>query len=110
MSLTVLPQFAGETPIVRPYQWLAGLQVLDVATTWIILWFWSTRAEGNPVAAAMLHSYGLTLGLAMLLVLKLGVVWLFWRCQTKVRLASAIYGVVIANNLVFLGIGLWLAL
>lgn len=108
MSLTLLPEFAPSIERTRPYLILALLQVLDVTTTWVILAHWSQRAEGNPVAAAVLGSLGLTLGLIVLLVFKLSVVWLFWRCQTGVRLASAIYGLVITNNLVFLA--LWLAL
>lgn len=33
------------------YWMLAGLQVVDVATTWFILAHWSARTEGNPVVA-----------------------------------------------------------
>lgn len=105
MSATLLP-VRRERIIHTPYVILALLQVLDVLTTWIILTAWSARAEGNPVAGTILDNFGINFGLLVLLALKLGVVALFWDCQTKVRLVTAIYGLVLVNNFVFLG--LWL--
>lgn len=92
---------------VAPYRCLAWLQLLDVSTTWLVLDHWSTRAEGNPVAAALLHTLGLDVGLLLLLAVKLTVVWSLYRKQTGVRLVSAVYGAVIVNNLLFLA--LWAA-
>lgn len=109
-TVTVLPKLADNPTVIKPYLWLAGLQVLDVLTTWVVLNFWSQHAEGNPVAAMVLNSFGLTVGLLIMLVFKLSVVWLFWRCQTGVKLASGIYSLVVANNLLFLGVGLWMIL
>lgn len=87
---------------VAPYRCLAWLQLLDVSTTWLVLDHWSARAEGNPVAAALLHTLGLEVGLLLLLAVKLTVVWSLYVKQTGIRLVSALYGVVIVNNLLFL--------
>lgn len=101
MTVTVLP-VRQPRMVHRPYAFLAALQCLDVATTWIVLNYWSVKAEGNPAAAVVLDSLGLHVGLLLLLAFKLAVVALWWDCQTKVRLASAIYSLVILNNFVFL--------
>lgn len=103
---------AGTTPSavsagdVGRYQALAGLQVLDVATTWVILANWTARAEGNPIVAGLIHHTGLVVAMVALLVVKLAVVWVLYEKQTGVKLMSAVYGLVVANNLLFLG--LWL--
>lgn len=101
MTVTLLPVRQMRTNH-RPYLLLAALQVLDVITTWIVLNYWSVRSEGNPLAASILGSLGLSLGLGVILVFKLAVVALFWDCQTRVRLASAVYGLVVLNNFLFL--------
>ncbi len=88
------------------YQALAGLQLLDVATTWVILANWSVRAEGNPIVAGLINHTGLVAAMMALLVVKLAVVRVLYEKQTGVKLMSAIYGLVVANNLLFLG--LWL--
>lgn len=106
MTLTILPVRQKRT-IHKPYIFLAILQVLDVATTGWILHHWSVRAEGNPIAAHILTGLGLGLGLALLLAFKLAVVALFWSCQTKTRIATAIYTAVVLNNLLYLI--LWIA-
>jgi hypothetical protein len=36
------------------------------------------------------------------LALKLAIVWVFWSCQTKTRIATTIYTAVIVNNLLFI--------
>lgn len=104
MPLTLLPV---PQPRVRhwPYVALGTLQLLDVATTYVILAHWSQRAEGNPIAAFFID-YHLVGGLGLLLVLKLLVVAIFWSCQTPVRIAAVIYSAVILNNSLFLF--LWL--
>lgn len=105
MSTTVLPVLAAERTTTRPYVALGGLQVLDVLTTFAILtWFAAGRVEGNPIAAAVFSSAGLAVGCLVLLVFKMAVVGLFYACQTKVRFASAIYGIVVVNNLLLLGL------
>lgn len=88
------------------YHALAGLQVLDVATTWVILANWTARAEGNPIVAGLIHHTGLVVAMVALLVVKLAVVRVLYEKQTGVKLMSAVYGLVVANNLLFLG--LWL--
>ena len=85
---------------------LAGLQVLDVATTWVILANWTARAEGNPVVGTLIHHTGLATAMVALLVVKLCVVWVLYEKQTGVKLMSALYSLVVCNNLLFLG--LWL--
>ena len=103
MAVTVLPVRSSERLFLRRYVTLGWLQVLDVLTTFIILsWFAQGRAEGNPVAAAVFGTVGLTVGCLILLAAKLGAVWLFYLCQTRVRFASAVYGIVVANNLLLL--------
>ena len=91
---------------VVPYQLLAGLQVLDVATTWTILHHWTARAEANPVVANLIHSTGLPVAMMALIVFKLAVVWVLYEKQTGVKLMSGLYSLVVFNNLLFLG--LWL--
>lgn len=88
------------------YQLLAGLQVADVATTWVILANFSTRAEGNPVVAQMIHHGGLQLAMVGLLVVKLAVVYVLYEKQTGINIMSAIYGLVVFNNLLALGLAL----
>lgn len=104
MAVTLTPRFADVRDRTRPYLLLAGLQVLDVALTWFILASWSARAEGNPLVSHGITTLGLPAAMMLVLAFKLGVVWLFYLCQTKVRLVSALYGLVIFNNLLFLGL------
>lgn len=87
---------------VRPYQLLAGLQVLDVATTWIILSHWTERAEGNPIVAFFFEHVGINVGCLLILVFKFVLVYLTYRKQTGVKLISAVYTAIILNNLLFL--------
>lgn len=96
----------AHAPAVQRYQLLALLQVLDVATTWTILANWGARAEGNPIVATFIDSAGLSLAMVALLVTKLAVVWVLYEKQTGVKLMSAVYSLVIANNVLFLA--LWL--
>lgn len=93
---TAEPRAAGR------YRLLAGLQVADVATTWTILANFSTKAEGNPVVATMIHHTGLQVAMVALLVVKLAVVYVLYEKQTGVNLMSAIYGLVVFNNLLAL--------
>jgi hypothetical protein len=88
------------------YRLLAGLQVADVATTWVILGMFSSKAEGNPIVATMIHHAGLQVAMLALLVVKLAVVYVLWEKQTGVNLMSAIYGLVVFNNLLALGLAL----
>lgn len=88
------------------YRLLAGLQVADVATTWFILANFSSRAEGNPVVATVIHHAGLQVAMLALLVVKLAVVYVLYEKQTGVNLMSAIYGLVVFNNLLALGLAL----
>ena len=88
------------------YQLLGGLQVLDVATTWVILDNFTSRAEGNPVVATFIHHSGLQVAMLTLLVIKLAVVYVLWEKQTGVNLMSAIYGLVVFNNLLVLFLSL----
>ena len=65
----------AERIVRRPYIALAGLQVLDVLFTGIILAvFVGAGREGNPVMATLFHHVGLLAGLAIVLVMKLGTV------------------------------------
>lgn len=100
-AITLLP-VAKPRVIHKPYIFLAALQALDVATTGWILHHFSSAAEGNPIVAAFFNTAGLGIGLGLLLALKLGVVGLLWNCQTGTKIANAIYGAVILNNLLFL--------
>lgn len=111
MTTTVLPVILppAQRVKVRRYVILAALQVLDVTLTGFILHAWSERAEGNPIAKFILESGGLIGGLAVLLAFKLAVVWLFYACQTGVKIASTLYTLVLCNNLIFLGGWAWLA-
>ena len=88
------------------YRLLAGLQVADVATTWFILANFTHKAEGNPVVATMIQHTGLQLAMIALLVVKLAVVYVLYEKQTGVNLMSAIYGLVVFNNLLALGLAL----
>lgn len=104
MTVTVLPVRQPRL-IHKPYLALAGLQVADVITTGIILSFWGdSHSEGNPLVNTLFQWNGLMIGLMILLAFKLAVVALFWDCQTRVRLASAIYGLVIVNNVLLLAV------
>lgn len=103
MTTTLLPVIVSERPSTAPYVWLGGLQILDVATTFTILtWFAAGRAEGNPIVAAAFGTLGLAIGCLLLLAFKLSVVGLVYACQTKVRVTTAIYGLVIFNNVLLL--------
>lgn len=91
----------------RRYQLLGGLQVADVATTWVILASFSSAAEGNPVVATFIQSTGLQAAMLTLLVVKLAVVYVLYEKQTGINLMSAIYGLVVFNNLLALGLALF---
>src|SRR3546814_6907708 len=65
------------------YQLLAGLQVADVATTWVILANFSTKAEGNPVVAQTIHHGGLQVAMVALLVVKLAVVYVLYEKRSE---------------------------
>jgi hypothetical protein len=88
------------------YQLLAGLQVADVATTWVILANFSSKAEGNPVVSTMIDHAGLQVAMIALLVVKLAVVYVLYEKQTGINIMSAIYGLVVFNNLLALGLAL----
>ncbi len=109
-SLALQPASGPSTTIDRPvlqrYLLLAALQVLDVVTTWTILANVSTRAEANPIVGGLIHHGGLTVAMLTLLAVKLAVVRVLYEKQTGVKLMSAVYGLVIFNNALFLG--LWL--
>lgn len=91
----------------RPYHLLAGLQVADVATTWVILSQWTHRAEGNPIVASFIEYSGLTVAMVALLVVKLAVVYVLYEKGTGVNLMSALYGLVVFNNALALGLALF---
>ena len=101
MTLTILPRPALARTRHWPYGLLGTLQFLDVATTAWILHTFEGAAEANPITAAIFTGAGLKAGLALLLVLKLAVVVVFYDCQTKVGLASTLYSLVSFNNLLF---------
>lgn len=105
MTLTLLP-VPKPRLVHKPYAILAALQFVDVATTWWILHFWSTRSEGNPFIAYLLNGVGLPIGMLIILAFKLGMVYLLWICQTGTKIALSIYSLVVINNLLFLV--LWL--
>ena len=96
----------AEPRSVGRYQLLAGLQTADVATTWVILGNFASRSEGNPVVASLISHTGLMAAMVALLVVKLAVVFVLYEKQTGVNLMSAIYGLVIFNNLLALGLAL----
>lgn len=104
ITCTTTPEdFYG--PMVREtfmYKILGALQVLDVATTWFILHNWGERAEGNPVVAWIIGTFGLSGAMLLLLGFKLAVVYSLFAKQTGVKLISAVYSLVIINNLLFL--------
>lgn len=105
-SAAASPRAAGRARTAGRYQLLAGLQVADVATTWVILANFSTKAEGNPVVAQMIHHGGLQLAMIGLLVVKLAVVYVLYEKQTGINIMSAVYGLVVFNNLLALGLAL----
>lgn len=104
-ALTILPTpfVAVERPIVRPYAMLGALQVADVGLTAAVLAVGG--AEQNPLAR-FLTDLGWT-GLALLLLIKLCLVCLLFQKQTPVKLASAVYTAVVANNLLMLALRYW---
>lgn len=106
LTLTATTTPREERTSIWRYRLLATLQFFDVATTWWILNYWETRAEGNPIVAEAIHLSGLPLAMVALLVFKLSVVYVLWEKQTGVKLMSAIYTLVVVNNLLFLF--LWL--
>lgn len=112
MATTLLPVFidTAERTKRKPYFMLAGLQVLDVLLTGFILHSWSERAEGNPLARIILETWGLYGGLMVLLTFKLAVVWMFYTCQTGVKIAASLYSLVLANNILFLALWAWMTL
>ena len=78
------------------------MQVLDVVTTYVILrWFFGS--EANPIVDSVFETTGLFAGCALLLWLKLAVVRILYEKGTGVKIMSAIYSMVIFNNLLFLG-------
>lgn len=87
-----------------PYVILAYMQVIDVVITALIL-NWMGGAEGNPIAR-QLTDLG-AIGFLALLGFKLWIVHRLYKKQTGVRFISAVYGIVLANNLLFLI--LWLS-
>lgn len=91
---------------VGAYQVLAGLQVADVATTWVILSTWTSRSEGNPVVATFIDHGGLSVAMLCLLVLKLSVVYVLYEKGTGVNLMSALYALVVFNNVLALTLAL----
>ena len=101
----------AERIVRRPYIALAGLQVLDVLTTGVILGvFVGAGREGNPVAATLFEHAGLMVGLAVMLVAKLATVSVLWWAQFPPRLPNAIYGMVVFNNALILALAVWAAL
>lgn len=106
LALPVPAAAARPARVVGRYRLLAGLQVADVATTWVILANFSSRAEGNPVVATMIHHAGLQVAMIALFVVKLAVVYVLYEKQTGVNLMSAIYGLVVFNNLLALGLAI----
>ncbi len=100
------PAASVATRDLHRYLLLATLQVLDVATTWTILANVSARAEANPIVGGLIDHGGLAVAMVTLLAVKLAVVRVLYEKQTGVKLMSAVYGLVIFNNVLFLG--LWL--
>ena len=72
----------------------------------MILANFAHKSEGNPVVATMIHHAGLQIAMVALLVVKLSIVYVLYQKQTGVNLMSAIYGLVIFNNLLALGLAL----
>ena len=91
----------------QSYQLLAGLQTIDVATTWVILANFSSKAEGNPIISTFIAHGGLTAAMVCLLVFKLSVVYVLYEKRTGVNLMSALYSLVVFNNLLALGLALF---
>jgi hypothetical protein len=54
----------------------------------------------------MIHHGGLQLAMIGLLVVKLAVVYVLYEKQTGINIMSAIYGLVVFNNLLALGLAL----
>lgn len=79
---------------------LGTLQLLDVMLTGTLLALFTQANEGNPVAR-FFTDLGVA-GLLFLVVFKVGAVALCWWCQTGVRMASAVYSLVVVNNLLAL--------
>ena len=104
---TASPRVAAQPRTAGRYRFLAALQVADVATTWVILANFSSKAERNPVVAQMIHHGGLQVAMIGLLVVKLAVVYVLYEKQTGINIMSAIYGLVVFNNLLALGLALW---
>ena len=105
MSITLLPVLQPRL-IHKPYIILAALQLLDVALTGWILHHFATASEGNPLVRQLLSTTGLYAGLMIILALKVGVVYTFWVCQTRPKIALTVYSLVVVNNL--LALFLWL--
>ena len=72
----------------------------------MILANWEARAEGNPLVSTLIHQSGLGLAMFALLTIKLAVVYVLHEKRTGVKLISAVYFMVVFNNLLFLA--LWL--
>lgn len=101
MNVTVFPIPKQRTEH-RPYVALAGLQVIDVCTTGLLLGWYVGTHEANPLARVLTdHGH---VGLSILLAFKLTAVGLLWWTQSGTRLIGAVYSVVIANNLIALGL------
>lgn len=105
VALAIVPP--AERTERRPYIALGLLQVLDVAMTGVILYHWGEHAESNPLARFILTNWGLWLGMTIMLILKMSAVGFFYICQTGVKIVSALYSLVIANNVLFLGLWAW---
>ena len=105
-STVTAPSSVRDDVAVGRYQLLAGLQVADVATTYVILANFAAHNEGNPVVAAFINHTGLAAAMFTLLVIKLAVVYVLYEKQTGVNIMSAIYGLVLFNNLLALGLAL----
>jgi len=106
VALAAPPAALAPSRAAGRYQLLGGLQLADVATTWVILANFSSKAEGNPVVGTMIHHAGLQVAMIALLVVKLAVVYVLYEKQTGVSFMSAIYGLVVFNNLLALGLAL----
>lgn len=104
---SVLPRRAART-VRKPYVVLALLQALDVALTGIILGVYvGAGREGNPFVSTIFDHAGLILGLAIILVLKLGTVGVLYWAQFPAKIPNAIYGLVIFNNVLVLILAAW---
>lgn len=88
----------ADAPAATRYEALALLQVADVATTWLVLSVAEARSEGNPIVALFIERSGLATTMALLLTVKLAVVYVLWLRRTGVRFVSALYAAVVFNN------------